>query len=138
MQAEYHNHVQSVGIGNVYESVTIEEGTIHQGDVVVWEDPDAHFRDESVLTSLFIGFVEDIYEVDCSIERERTLLEFGTSFSVGRVSIDNNLRVLSGEEIYICRDKADAKFMDRFLSSDYERYMNIQWTRNGDVRVSGE
>ena len=138
MQTEYHNYIRTVGVGNVYESATIEEGTIHVGDVVVWEDPDAHIYDESVLTSLFVGFVEKIYEVDYSIERERTLLEFGTSFSVGRVSIDNNLRVLSGEEIYLCRDKADAKFMDRFLSSNYESYMNIQWTRSGDVRVSGE
>jgi hypothetical protein len=30
------------------------------------------------------------------------------------------------------------KFVDRFLNSEYEKYMNIEWTRNGDVRVSGE
>ena len=137
MQTEYHNHVTSVGVGDTFESATIEDGTINVGDVVVWEDPDVHFHDESVLTSLFVAFVDKIYEVDYSSKNESEL-ELGISAPVGRVAIDNNLRVLSGKEIYMFRDKADAKFVDRFLNSKYEKYMNIEWTRNGDFRVSGE
>ena len=137
MKPEYHNKTGEVPVGEKYESVTIEEGTINIGDVVVWEDPDAHFYDETILTSLFVGTVENIYGIDYSFEDEREL-ELGISAGVGRISIDSNLRVLSGEEIYMFHDKADVKFVDRFLNSNYKKYMQIEWTRSGDCRVSGE
>lgn len=129
-ETEYHNQIGEVRVGETYESVTIEEGTINKGDIVVWSDPDCAYHSEDVMTSLFIGRVDKVYKRDEP--------ELGVSCPIGRISIDRNLKVVSGEEIYRDIDGGTMKFVDRFLSSEYEKYMNVQWTRNGDFRVSGE
>lgn len=130
MNPEYHGQIGEVPVGKTYKSVTIEEGTVSVWDIVVWEDPDAPFHDEKITTSLFVGFVKRIYKRDEP--------ELGTSCPLGRIAIDQHVKALSGKEIHLNRDGASMKFVDRFLSSQYEIYMNIEWTRNGDFRVSGE
>jgi len=130
MSAEYHNQIGEVPVGKLYESVTIEGGTINKGDVVVWSDPDCAYHSEEVMTSLFVGFVEKVYERDEP--------ELGVTTPLGRLEVDNNMKAISGEEIRRDLDGSSMKFVDRFLNSEYEKYMNVQWTRNGDFKVSGE
>lgn len=133
-EPNYINKIDTVPVGDKYQAVEIDKGTIEVGDIVVWSDPDCHYHDESVSESLFIGFVESIYKMD----RDDSEPQLGTSFPLGRISIDHHLKAVSGEEIYLNRDGASAQFVDRFLNSEYEKYMNVEWTRNGDFRVSGE
>jgi hypothetical protein len=130
-EPEYLNQIGEVPVGETYESVKIPNvGTIMQGDIVVWSDPDCHYHDESVMESLYIGTVNKVYKRDEP--------ELGTSLPVGRLSIDQNMKAISGLRINRNIDGASAKFVDQFLNSEYEKYMNIEWTRSGDVRVSGE
>jgi hypothetical protein len=130
-EPEYLNQIGEVPVGETYESVKIPNvGTIMQGDIVVWSDPDCHYHDESVMESLYIGTVNKVYKRDEP--------ELGTSLPVGRLSIDQNMKAISGLRINRNIDGASAKFVDQFLNSDHEKYMNIEWTRSGDVRVSGE
>jgi hypothetical protein len=130
-EPEYINQRGEVPVGETYKSVNIPNvGTIMQGDIVVWSDPDCHYHDDSVLDSLFIGTVEKVYKRDEP--------ELGTSLPLGRLAVDRNMKAISGRKINRNIDGASMKFVDRFLNSEYEKYMNIEWTRNGDVRVSGE
>jgi hypothetical protein len=130
-EPEYLNQIGEVPVGETYESVKIPNvGTIMQGDIVVWSDPDCHYHDESVMESLYIGTVNKVYKRDEP--------ELGTSLPVGRLPVDRNMKAISGLRINRNIDGASAKFVDQFLNSDHEKYMNIEWTRSGDVRVSGE
>lgn len=135
---EYHNQIGKVPIGDVYEGVTVDIGTISKGDVIVWEDPDIpSYHDENVHTSLFVGFVEKVYEFNSGNEHRDSDPQLGVSCPLGRLSIDNNLKAISGMQIYH-GDKADMKFVDRFLNSNYDKYMNVEYTMSGDIQVSGE
>jgi len=136
---EYHNKIDECPIGDIYESVDTERGTIQKNDLVVWSDPDCHYHDENVQTSLFIGFVEKVYKVTGRHDNYDTKPELGTSMPLGRIPIDRNLTAISGKEIYDYIDghKCDMKFIDRFLNSQYENYMNIEYTLSGSHRVSG-
>jgi len=130
-ETEYFDQIGKVPVGEIYESVNVPEvGTIKKGDIVVWSDPDCHFHDESVKESLFVGTVNKVYK--------RKEPELDTTIPVCRLSIDRNLKAVSGLRINRDTDGASMKFVDRFMNSDYEKYMNIEWTRSGDVRVSGE
>lgn len=138
MEPEYHNQIDTVPIGEKYESVTIKEGTINLNDILVWEDPDAGHRDETVRTSLYVGSIREIYRFTGRNDN-RSRLEFGITAPLGRIDM-KYIRAISGEDIYYYQDghEHDMKFIDRLLSSNYDKYMNIQWTRSGDCRVSGE
>ena len=130
---EYYNQIGKVPVGEVYESVKTDRGVINKGDLVVWSDPDSMSHNESVTDSLFIGFVEKVY-------KRPNGPELGLSCPLGRISIDRHLTAISGMQIYDYTDghKCDMKFIDRFLNSDYEDYMNVEYTLSGDIRVSGE
>jgi len=138
MKPEYHNQVETVRVGEKYESVTIKEGTISLGDILVYEDVDAGYYDESVSTSLYVAPIKSIYRLTGTSNGYEPQLEFGITAGVGRVDM-SQIRAISGKEIYYYQDghKCDMKFIDRFLSSDYKTHMNIQWTRDGDHIVSG-
>ena len=130
---EYHNQIGFVPVGDVYESVTTDRGVINRGDIVVWSDPDCHYQDENVHTSLFIGYVNKVY-------KRPDGPELGLSCPLGRVSIDRNLTAISGKQAYDYVDghECDMKFIDRFLNSDYKEYMNVEYMNSGSTRVSGE
>jgi len=139
MNPEYHNYIDTVPIGEKYESVTIEQGTINLGDILVWEDPDAGHDDETVTISLYVAPIEAIYRFTGKNDDREAQLEFGIPAGVGRIDM-RYICAISGKEIQYQQSghKCDVKFIDRFLSSDYDRYMNIEWTRSSDCRVSGE
>ena len=127
---EYINQIGEVPVGKVYEKVVTEEGIVQKGDIVVWSDPDAGIRNEEIIESLFIGYVQKIYKRDNP--------ELGLTCPIGRVEIDRNLKAISGKEINLDRDEASMKFVENFLNSNYDKYIVVERTRNGDIEVSGE
>lgn len=138
---KYHNKTGKVPIGEVYEGVTVDIGTISKGDVIVWEDPDTpSYHDENVETSLFIGFVEKIYKFMGKNNDRDPEPQLGVSCPLGRIPIDNYVRAISGMQIYHYENghECDMKFVDRFLNSNYENYMQVEYTMSGDIQVSGE
>ena len=130
----FEGFTKTVPVGDIYESVSIDEGIVNVGDVIVWEDPDATHHDESILTTLFVGVVEKVYHMNY----DHRDVELGTSCPVGRLAIDNHMKVISGEEIYRNIDGASDKFVNQFLNSGYEKYMQIDYTMDGDCEITGE
>ena len=62
MEPEYHNRIGTVSIGEKYESVTIEQGTISLGDILACEGPDNRYHRERVTSSIYVAPVEAIYQ----------------------------------------------------------------------------
>lgn len=135
---KYHNQTGTVPIGETYESVTIPEiGTIQTGDMIVWSDPDHYYHNEDSTCSLFIGSITTIYKFTGKTIDRKPVPEISTSCPLGRLSFDRHLKAINGKEV-TDGHKCDMKFIDRFLSSECDKYMNIEYTRSGDIRVSGE
>ena len=139
MNVEYENLISSGKFvsgtkRSLYEKAKTPHGTIQAGDIVVWNDPDTpSYHNENYTQQLFIGKVKHCFDI------EGSELELSTSMPIGRIDMDN-ITFISGMDIRYYPDghQCDSKFIDQFMNSNYNKWMSVAWTFDGDFVKDGE
>lgn len=130
-EPEFSGKIETVPVGDKYESVTVGDRTISKGDVVAFDDPDIDDRDHDrgVHTRAFIGYVEAV--LDPSFNSEEP--EIFATTRVGRVPVGDV--EVSGEGSRIDPQTGLQKFAEQLLSSDHDALM-MEWGE--DIDGSGD
>ena len=118
---------------SLYEKAKTPYGTIQKGDFVVWDDPDVSYHNENYTQQLFIGKVKKCFDIEGSD------LQLSTTMPIGRIDMDH-ITFISGMDIRYYRDgnKCDSKFIDQFMNSNYNNWMSVAWTFDGDFVKDGK